>query len=227
MWHKPCRTFNPWCLCIKTRCLFTIKMPSYQYRKSHCHDNTILSTQWISYTGKMAFLYWIRSLDINNHSMGYEGWESLLLVWQRISATWVVEKLHQMHIYFCISSKEKKISTTRVKSVSQAQYVAKLIRAQEELIECVALVTMDNAMVTSLTVMSLHSVTAPPSPGMKLTMLRWLTWHLLLKMDPKDGNILHNLVNISGTWQYCHWWMAMCMGCELIVTDTCIGVIKQ
>ena len=21
MWHKPCRTFNPWCLCIKTRCL--------------------------------------------------------------------------------------------------------------------------------------------------------------------------------------------------------------
>ena len=23
MWHKPCRTFNPWCLCIKTRCLLT------------------------------------------------------------------------------------------------------------------------------------------------------------------------------------------------------------
>ena len=22
MWHKPCRTFNPWCLCIKTRCLW-------------------------------------------------------------------------------------------------------------------------------------------------------------------------------------------------------------
>ena len=22
MWHKPCRTFNPWCLCIKTRCLY-------------------------------------------------------------------------------------------------------------------------------------------------------------------------------------------------------------
>ena len=21
MWHKPCRTFHPWCLCIKTRCL--------------------------------------------------------------------------------------------------------------------------------------------------------------------------------------------------------------
>ena len=23
MWHKPCRTFHPWCLCIKTRCLST------------------------------------------------------------------------------------------------------------------------------------------------------------------------------------------------------------
>ena len=23
MWHKPCRTFHLWCLCIKTRCLFT------------------------------------------------------------------------------------------------------------------------------------------------------------------------------------------------------------
>ena len=22
MWHKPCRTFRPWCLCIKTRCLY-------------------------------------------------------------------------------------------------------------------------------------------------------------------------------------------------------------
>ena len=22
MWHKPCRTFHPWCLCIKTRCLW-------------------------------------------------------------------------------------------------------------------------------------------------------------------------------------------------------------
>ena len=24
MWHKPCRTFHPWCLCIKTRCLFIL-----------------------------------------------------------------------------------------------------------------------------------------------------------------------------------------------------------
>ena len=26
MWHKPCRTFHPWCPCIKTRCLFMLFM---------------------------------------------------------------------------------------------------------------------------------------------------------------------------------------------------------
>ena len=38
-------------------------MPSYQYRKSHCGDKTILRPSYlhngISYTGKMASLYWI------------------------------------------------------------------------------------------------------------------------------------------------------------------------
>ena len=41
-------------------------MPSYQYRKSHCGDKTILRPSYlhngISYTGKMASLYWIRAL---------------------------------------------------------------------------------------------------------------------------------------------------------------------
>ena len=43
-----------------------IKMPSYQYRKSHCGDKTILRPSYlhndISYTGKMPSLYWIRAL---------------------------------------------------------------------------------------------------------------------------------------------------------------------
>ena len=45
---------------------FNIKTPSYQYRKSHCGDKTILRPSYlhngISYTGKMASLYWIRAL---------------------------------------------------------------------------------------------------------------------------------------------------------------------
>ena len=43
-----------------------IKMPSYQYRKSHCGDKTILRPSYlhsgISYTGKTTSLYWTRAL---------------------------------------------------------------------------------------------------------------------------------------------------------------------
>ena len=44
---------------------FNIKMTSYQYRKSHCGDKTILRPSYlhngISYTGKTTSLYWIRA----------------------------------------------------------------------------------------------------------------------------------------------------------------------
>ena len=44
---------------------FNIKMISYEYRKSHCGDKTILRLSYlhngISYTGKMISLYWIRA----------------------------------------------------------------------------------------------------------------------------------------------------------------------
>ena len=43
---------------------FNIKMSSYQYRKSHCGDKTVVRSSYlhneISYTGKMTSLYWIR-----------------------------------------------------------------------------------------------------------------------------------------------------------------------
>ena len=45
---------------------FNIKIPSYQYRKSHCGDKMILCPPFlhnrVSHTGKMTFLYWIRAL---------------------------------------------------------------------------------------------------------------------------------------------------------------------
>ena len=45
--------------------LFNIKMPPYQYRKSHCGDKTILRPSYlhngISNTGKTTSLYWIRA----------------------------------------------------------------------------------------------------------------------------------------------------------------------
>ena len=52
---------------------FNIKMPSYQYRKSHCGDKTILRPSYlhngISYTGKMTSLYWVGALATTNFKM--------------------------------------------------------------------------------------------------------------------------------------------------------------
>ena len=46
-----------------------IRMSSYQYRKSHCGDKTVVRSSYlhngISYTGKMTSLYWIRAHDIS------------------------------------------------------------------------------------------------------------------------------------------------------------------
>ena len=54
------------------RPLFTKKTPSYQYRKSHCGDKTVVRSSdlhnGIFFTGKMTSLYWIRALDITINS---------------------------------------------------------------------------------------------------------------------------------------------------------------
>ena len=53
---------------------FNIKMTSYQCRKSHCGDKTILRPSYlhngISYTGKMVSLYWIRALVLEPDCTG-------------------------------------------------------------------------------------------------------------------------------------------------------------
>ena len=47
---------------------FNIKMSSYQYRKSHCGDKTVVRSSYphngISYIGKMSSLYWISLLNV-------------------------------------------------------------------------------------------------------------------------------------------------------------------
>ena len=55
---------------------FNIKISSYQYRKSHCRDKTVIKPSYlhngISYTGKMASLYWIRPSYLHNE-ISYTG----------------------------------------------------------------------------------------------------------------------------------------------------------
>ena len=52
---------------------FNIKMSSYQYRKSHCGDKTVVRSSYlhngIPYTGKMTSLYWFSPLGCMKLSM--------------------------------------------------------------------------------------------------------------------------------------------------------------
>ena len=55
---------------------FNIKMTSYQYRKSHCGDKTILRPSYlhngISYAGKITYLYWIRAQGMHEAKLDQE-----------------------------------------------------------------------------------------------------------------------------------------------------------
>ena len=71
---------------------FNIKMSSYQYRKSHCGDKTVVRSSYlhngISYTGNMISLYWTRALILKT-VLGVESILdiALITVWMRGSET--------------------------------------------------------------------------------------------------------------------------------------------
>ena len=50
MWHKPCRTFHPWCPCIKTRCLLVLS--SHRIRNNQIKLYKLIS-RWKPFLGKM------------------------------------------------------------------------------------------------------------------------------------------------------------------------------
>ena len=78
---------------------FSIKMTSYQYRKSHYGDKTILRSSYlhngISYTGKTTSLYWIQALisalypchcPLPSHAMptnSHQSWPTTDGIWNR------------------------------------------------------------------------------------------------------------------------------------------------
>ena len=46
MWHKPCRTFHPWCPCIKTRCLSESVMHIFITRPQWVNPSYLQSIPW-------------------------------------------------------------------------------------------------------------------------------------------------------------------------------------
>ena len=67
--HSKSDLYNdPWIVIARAR--LNIKMSSYQYRKSHCGDKTVVRSSYlhngISNTSKMTSLYWIRAQVTHN-----------------------------------------------------------------------------------------------------------------------------------------------------------------
>ena len=78
---------------------FNIKMSSYQYRKSHCGDKTILQPSYlhngISNTGKMTPLYWIRAQNAHYIHPDIMTWTYLYIymtLWHENIFTFTVSK---------------------------------------------------------------------------------------------------------------------------------------
>ena len=70
MWHKPCRTFNPWCLCIKTRCLYPLKLRA-----------------WIPFT----YISWFTGLIFYNNHV-YLPWREIPAVLKGHIIQWLLSK---------------------------------------------------------------------------------------------------------------------------------------
>ena len=47
MWHKPCRTFHPWCPCIKTRCLFQLMTNLTSSNLKTCRSSCRCHLPWL------------------------------------------------------------------------------------------------------------------------------------------------------------------------------------
>ena len=86
---------------------FNIKMSSYQYRKSHCGDKTVIRSSYLhngnSYTGKTTSLYWIRT---------QKGWENIVsstlwgldqmaaIFWMTYSKAFSWMKMYEFHLKY-------------------------------------------------------------------------------------------------------------------------------
>ena len=103
---------------------FNVKMLSYQYRKSHCGDKTVIRTSFlhndISYIGKTASLYWFSPLFLFNYKhINLEIWCMLsedkqmriklnfdIFIWTWLDWGYVTSKrMQKMPQYFSVGQK--------------------------------------------------------------------------------------------------------------------------
>ena len=96
---------------------FNIKMTSYQYRKSHCGDKTILRPSYlhngISYTGKTSS-YWIGAQVISSHGTEYIKWTDPCLPQRKITTTNTIKMTGNNSIWKYIFMFPQNDSTSKV-----------------------------------------------------------------------------------------------------------------
>ena len=74
MWHKPCRTFHPWCLCIKTRCL------------SHIVKKICLYWKWPARPRASASMWYLINYIPNTRRVNF----SVIIYICQLIACWII-----------------------------------------------------------------------------------------------------------------------------------------
>ena len=115
---------------------FIIKMLSYQYRKSHCGDETIVISSYlhngISYTGKMTSLYWIRAQVFVCTVLSFSGTILAHSHKQKLAFRDLVQ-----HVYYCSS---EYIYTSHIRSLNTQKPRFRVILVRiSSLVICAAL----------------------------------------------------------------------------------------
>ena len=85
---------------------FNIKMSSYQYRKSHTGEKTVVRSSYlhsgISYTSKMTSLYWIGALSVCGESQlrhwGQDKMAAILQITYSLAFSWM--KMYESRLKF-------------------------------------------------------------------------------------------------------------------------------
>ena len=119
---------------------FNIKMPSDEYRKSHCGDKTVVRSSYlhngISCTGKITSLYWIRALDVIFHiCISIVGYAYIITtIFQgifRLSVLSMHLKYPKHQLYFKI------VRLRRIIGKPQSMCIPKYFRFYRQNVDCV------------------------------------------------------------------------------------------
>ena len=72
MWHKPCRTFHPWCPCIKTRCLSSLNETFWIFIRIILDDDHVYKA-CMRHSASKSWRFCYRLYGTRNHYIYFGG----------------------------------------------------------------------------------------------------------------------------------------------------------